>query len=162
METPLRSARSAVPHVIRLAAKLFGLATAIALIALTAGCDEKLSDIAGPTPNLEPTFASISENILLSTGQGGCITCHTNAGRQPAGGLSMAGDTYAALVGVNARGKAGAVYVIPGDPENSYLIHKLEGRSSIAGVRMPRVGAFLTDGQILIIRRWIQQGATRN
>ena len=45
--------------------------------------------------------------------------------------------------------KAGAIRVIPGDPENSYLIHKLDGRQSIVGQRMPRTtGPFLTDGQI--------------
>ena len=48
----------------------------------------------------------------------------------------------------------------PGDPENSYLIHKLEGRPGIVGVRMPRgTGPFLTAGQITIIRRWIELGA---
>ena len=39
--------------------------------------------------------------------------------------------------------------VIAGDPENSYLIHKLEGRTGIVGVRMPfNGGPYLTDGQI--------------
>ena len=52
--------------------------------------------------------------------------------------------------------------MIPGDPENSYLIHKLEGRSTIAGVRMPTNGPFLTDGQVLVIRRWIEIGAPNN
>ena len=31
-----------------------------ALALAASGCDEKLSSIAGPTPNLTPTFASIS------------------------------------------------------------------------------------------------------
>ena len=48
----------------------------------------------------------------------------------------------------------------PGDPENSYLIHKLEGRPGIVGERMPRGRArILTDGQMLVIRRWIELGA---
>ena len=51
---------------------------------------------------------------------------------------------------------------IPGDPENSYLIHKLEGRSTIAGVRMPLNGPYLEAGQILVIRRWIEIGAPNN
>jgi hypothetical protein len=59
--------------------------------------------------------------------------------------------------------KPGAIRVIPGDPENSYLIHKLEGRSSISGLRMPQNGPpYLTSGQILIIRRWIELGALQN
>jgi hypothetical protein len=53
--------------------------------------------------------------------------------------------------------------VIPGDPENSYLVHKVEGRPGIVGVRMPTVGPpYLTDGQILILKRWIANGAPRN
>jgi hypothetical protein len=39
-------------------------------------------------------------------------------------------------------------------------VHKLEGRSDIVGVRMPIGGPpFLTDGQMLVVRRWIQSGA---
>jgi hypothetical protein len=52
--------------------------------------------------------------------------------------------------------------VIPTDPENSYLIHKLEGRSTMAGVRMPINGPYLTDGQVRVIRRWIEMGAPNN
>jgi len=53
--------------------------------------------------------------------------------------------------------------VIPGDADNSYIIHKLEGRSDIIGVRMPRGnGPYLSDGQILVIKRWIANGAPNN
>ena len=52
---------------------------------------------------------------------------------------------------------------MPGDPDASYLIHKLEGASDITGLRMPRNGPpFLTAGQILVIRRWIEVGAPNN
>ena len=47
------------------------------------GCDEKLSDIAGPTPGLDPTFSSIQENIFESSdpsGRAACIQCHTRQG----------------------------------------------------------------------------------
>jgi hypothetical protein len=63
---------------------------------------------------------------------------------------------------VAARGKAGATRVQPGDPENSYLVHKVEGRAGISGVRMPFNGTALTDGQILVIKRWIELGAPNN
>ena len=59
--------------------------------------------------------------------------------------------------------KPGATRVIPGDPDNSYLIHKLEGRQGIVGERMPRTsGPFLTEGQISVISRWIEIGAPNN
>ena len=138
------------------------------LLAFAAGCDEKLSDIAGPTPGLDPTFSSIQENIFESSdpsGRAACIQCHTRqGGRIPPLGLSLDHDVaYQNLVGVASVGKPGAVRVIPGDAENSYIVHKLEGRSDIVGMRMPRTaGPFLTEGQIRIIRRWIDQGAQNN
>ncbi len=49
-----------------------------------------------------------------------------------------------------------------GDPDNSYLLHKLETRTDIIGVRMPQRGPYLSDGQIAIIRRWIELGARRD
>lgn len=140
------------------------LVLALAIAGTGAACDEKLSDVAGPTPNLQPTLSSIQREIFNtqdSTGRLACIQCHTNVGRNPSGGLLLLdGQSYQALVGAPSSGKAGATRVIPGDPENSYLVHKLEGRSTIAGARMPRSnGPFLTPGQISIIRRWIQLGA---
>jgi hypothetical protein len=139
------------------------LAASVCVVA--AGCDEKLSDVTGPTPNLEPTFASVSSLIITqpdSAGRTACVTCHTNVGRAPAGNLNMAGDAYAAMVNVPSRQQAGETLIIPGDPANSYLIKKLKG-VGITGLRMPRNGPpFLTDGQILVIERWIQLGARNN
>jgi hypothetical protein len=144
------------------------LAAAALVFALaSAGCDEKLSDLTGPTPNLEPTFSSIQREIFDTTDSSGrlaCTNCHTNVGRNPSGGMNLvSGVSYASLVGVASTGKPGAVRVIPGDPDNSYIIHKLEGSADIVGVRMPRGnGPYLTDGQILVIKRWIANGAPNN
>jgi hypothetical protein len=53
--------------------------------------------------------------------------------------------------------------IAPGDPSNSYLVQKIEGASGIVGVRMPANGPpYLTDGQISIIRRWVEIGAPNN
>ena len=134
---------------------------AVALVT-SAACDETLSKIAGPTPELEPTFSSIRANIIEgsdSTGRRPCIQCHTNVGRNPAAGLNLAVDPYAALVNVPSRNKPGAVHVVPGDPDGSYMYQKMIGAPGIAGLRMPIVAPYLTDGQIVIVRRWIQNGA---
>lgn len=126
------------------------------------GCDEKLSDLTGPTPSLEPTFSSIQHEIFDATDSSGrtaCTQCHNATLLR--GGLDLsAGVSYASLVNVSSREKPGLMRVTPGDPENSYLIHKLEGRSGIVGRQMPFSGPpFLTNGQILVIKRWIEQGA---
>jgi hypothetical protein len=139
-------------------------------------CDEKLSTVAGPTPDLEPTFASIQNDIFQTTDSAGrtrCLQCHTSTGRAPAGGLNLNPDVaYDQLVNVPSARNPAATRVIPGDPDNSYLVLKLEGattcppstftRNCIVGVRMPQNGPpFLTDGQIKIVRRWIAIGAPR-
>ena len=138
----------------------------VSCLFLTA-CDEKLSTVTGPTPNLEPTLRSIQRDIFAArdlAGRQACTDCHSDQGRNPSGGLNLLdGRAHAALVGVGSTGKPGAVRVIPGDPDNSYLVKKLEGAADIAGVRMPRgTGPYLTQGQILVIRRWIQIGAPNN
>ena len=144
---------------------------ATALLAVTclavAGCDQKLSTLAGPTPSLEPTFLSVQSQIFETTdvaGRQACVNCHTNVGRNPSGGLNLIrAVAYDQLVNVASARKPGAIRVIPGDPENSYLVHKIEGRTGIVGARMPISGPpFLTDGQILILKRWIALGAPRN
>jgi hypothetical protein len=131
------------------------------------GCDEPLSTVAGPTPNLEPTFSSIQRDIFESTDSTGrqpCTNCHTDQGRNPSGQLNLRHDVaYAELINVGSPARPGAVLVRPGDPDGSYLIDKLDGSTDITGTRMPRPnGPFLTDGQVSIIRRWIEIGAPNN
>lgn len=130
-------------------------------------CDEGLSTLAGPTPNLAPTFASIQSEVFEasdSSGRSLCIGCHTNVGRTPAGGLNLVHDlAYDQLINVSSTQRLGALRVVPGNPDASFLVQKIEGTQGASGLRMPRNGPpYLTDGQILIVRRWIELGAPRN
>ena len=135
----------------------WGIFVAAAGLGLGA-CDEKLSDITGPTPNLEPTLSSIQREIFTPR----CAGCHTGSGRfLPAVQNLTDGNAYASLVGVPSIERPTEIKVVPGDPANSYLIKKLEG-VGISGARMPFNGTPLTDGQILVIRRWIEIGAPNN
>ena len=131
---------------------------------LSVGCDESLSDLTGPTPNLEPTFSSIQQNIFSSgdsAGRPGCTNCHNATLLR--GGLDLSpAVSYNNLVNRASLLRPGATRVIPNDPDNSYLIHKLEGNVPITGVRMPLGGPYLESGQILVIRRWIETGAPNN
>ena len=138
------------------------VAATLALAAVS--CDESLSEVAGPTPDLEPTLSSIQREIFNTTDASGriaCTQCHSDNGRTPASNLNLLeGRSHSQLVGRASTGKPGATLVVAGDPGNSYLLHKLEGRADIVGQRMPRTnGPFLTEGQISIIRRWIANGA---
>ena len=142
------------------------LLTAAVFVLCTGGCDESLQDFAGPTPNLEPTFSSIQRDIFNApdaAGRPACTSCHFAANADFTAGLNLTGATaYNALVNAPSTGKPGAIRVIPGNPDGSYLIQKVEGAPGIAGDRMPRFGPFLTAGQIEIIRRWIELGAANN
>jgi hypothetical protein len=141
------------------------VALALALAFGGAACDESLQDVAGPTPNLTPTFSSIQREIFNTTDSSGrqaCITCHVAGGMAAFLPLTE-GVSYNNLVNRMSGAKPGAIRVIPGDPDGSYLIHKLEGAPDIVGQRMPRTGGpFLTDGQVSIIRRWIELGANND
>jgi len=140
----------------------------VGLGSFAVACDEKLSDLAGPSPNLEPTFSSVQHEIFEArdaAGRAACTECHTDVGgRTPSGGLNLRHEVaYASLVSVASRGKTGAVRVIPGDADSSYIVQKLEGRPGIVGERMPRTGGpYLTEGQMTILKRWIATGANNN
>jgi hypothetical protein len=122
---------------------------------------------------LEPTFESINSKIFaVSCGTGGSI-CHSAAGFFDSGGLNLADDPYAALLGADGRGapsqnilgSATMRRVSPGDPDNSLLYRKLStktGQSPEYGSGMP----FGTPGSVCpealdVVRSWIQSGATR-
>lgn len=148
--------------------KRLGAALMVAAACTAAGCDEKLSEIAGPTPNLTPTFSSIYQEILVSSNPAGrqaCIRCHVpgrSGFREVGQDFSTPDIAYAHLVGVRSVEKPALLRVASGDPENSYLIHKLQGRHDIVGLRMPQNADPLSSGQIQIIARWIQRGAPRD
>src|SRR5687768_13379120 len=97
-----------------------------------AGCDESLSTLTGPTPQLRPAFSSIQAQIFEnsdSSGRPACVTCHNTANRFFAGRLALEHDVaYDNLVNVASALKPSETRVVPADPERSYLIHKLEGR----------------------------------
>jgi hypothetical protein len=94
----------------------------------------------------------------------GCAPCHSDVNHAPSGGMNLkSGSAFASLVNVPSSGLAGAVRVIPGNADNSYLVKKLEGAAGIVGLRMPRNGPpFLSDAQIKMIRDWITAGALNN
>ena len=68
---------------------------------------------------------------------------------------------YENLVNVTSA-QMGLNLVEPNDAENSYLIHKLDGRAGIVGARMPPNGPFITEEALDIIKQWINEGAQDN
>jgi mono/diheme cytochrome c family protein len=107
-----------------------------------------------------PTLTQIQTQVFDTA----CIACHTDVGRTPSSSLNLkSGAAFSNLVSVSSVGLPGAVRVIAGNANGSYLVQKLEGASNIAGLRMPRNGPpYLTDAQVKMIRDWIAAGALNN
>ena len=89
----------------------------------------------------------------------GCTNSYCHGGPTNASGLGLE-DGYASLVNVGSVGAPGEVRVIPGDPDGSYLIHKIEGTAS-AGNAMPPIGDVSSD-DIAALRAWIAAGAAES
>ena len=69
-----------------------------------------------------------------------------------------AANSYADLVNVDSNEVPSLKRVEPGDPDNSYLVQKVEGTAAVGG-RMPLGGDRLPDAEIDLIRQWISEGA---
>lgn len=76
-----------------------------------------------------------------------CVFCHADG--ESEGGLSMA--SRATLL-------SHASAIVPGDSDASLLIAKVKGEAE--GKRMPPTGPGLTEDEIAILSRWIEQDAT--
>ena len=102
---------------------------------------------------LLPTFASIQDNVFTPL----CADCHS--GPNPPEGLRLdAANSYDAIFKVDSQQVPELELVDSGKPEDSYLIHKLEGTAAV-GDRMPQGGPFLDQATISVIREWIDEGA---
>lgn len=113
----------------------------------------------GGNGGLQPTLQSIQTTIFGPIcAQAGC---HVGAGAQQGLALDSVDNSFENLVGTASTEVPALLRVDPGDPENSYLVHKIEGRSTIVGAQMPLNQPALSSAQITAIRTWIQNGAPR-
>jgi hypothetical protein len=106
-----------------------------------------------------PTLTSIQTNVFTPR----CSGCHNGSGAQLPGALNLtsASASHAALVGVTSLEVPTLQRVAAGNPNNSYLIRKLEGGPNIVANRMPLGGPFLPQTTIDAIRLWITNGAAQ-
>ena len=96
-----------------------------------------------------------------------CVQCHdpTLAGLPGYPQLPLIeGSANAALVNKPGLETCGGTLVVPGDPDQSYLMRKLSDTEPCEGARMPRtfglgVAPPLTSAELATIRAWISAGA---
>ena len=107
---------------------------------------------------LGPTLDQIQAIIFTPR----CSGCHSGAGSTsgiPDMDLTNADAAFMTLVNVQSFQDGNFVRVVPDQPDNSYLVHKLEGSATVGGV-MPPTG-MLGAAEITAVRDWIAAGALR-
>ena len=107
-------------------------------------------------PTMDPTLASIQAQVFTPT----CAISGCHAGGTAPHGLDLtAGNSFGNLVNVASGEIPALMRVAPGDPDNSYIVQKIEGTAA-AGGRMPANGPpYLSIETIAAIRQWITDGA---
>ena len=130
----------------------FGNVTTSATVAVT------VNNVAPPPPPPPPavTLAELQADIFTPI----CSGCHNGNGAALPGSmnLSSAAASFSALVNTESVEVPELLRVNPGDPDNSYLIDKLEGTQTV-GAQMPLFGTPLDQATIDQVREWISAGA---
>jgi hypothetical protein len=134
--------------------RLLPCAASLAMSALLFGCSAESSK--PPVPALSLFKSDIVP--LLATR---CATCHLTGAE--AGNMSLVPDkALATLVGVKSVEAPSLVRVVPGKPDDSYLIMKLEDthiEKGGSGAQMPFGAPPLSPDNIAKLRQWISEGA---
>ena len=133
-----------------------------ALATLCAVTSRGCADSAGGEP--PGTFTEVFETLFPSTTNARCDFCHSMPASDISNGnLSTGTDqasAYAALFeGVSTSSRCGGKpLVVPYHPEDSLLLDKLAANPT-CGDRMPLGGMALSEGDIEVVRSWIEVGA---
>jgi hypothetical protein len=101
-------------------------------------------------------FQQVQDTVLTPN----CTGCHVGP-NAPTGLRLDAGNSFALLVNVASQQVPTLLRVKPGDPDNSYLVQKLNGTAAVGG-RMPLGRAALPQASIDLVRSWISAGAQMN
>ncbi|MDJ0699215.1 MAG: CHRD domain-containing protein [Woeseiaceae bacterium] len=108
-------------------------------------------------PVITATLTEIQNDIFTPS----CATAGCHSGSSPPDGLLLtAGEAWSNIVNVDAV-QVNLKRVKPGDPDNSYLVRKVEGNGIVAN-RMPLGAPPLSQEQIDLIRQWVLNGAEDN
>ena len=137
----------------------FGLALALGAL-FAGGCDDGA-----------PSGPKYYERVIQPIFTASCALAGCHVGPVPTGPVDLSvGQTYAQTVNVKSAQQPTLKRFLPGKPDLSYIIRKIEGGPNIAGVQMPQgcPGAplngakCLTPDNIAAIRQWVTECATNN
>ncbi|MEJ1965361.1 MAG: hypothetical protein WDO56_29015 [Gammaproteobacteria bacterium] len=117
------------------------------------GLDENGRPGTGNGGALTPDLQSIQDHVFTPI----CTACHTGAAA-PLGFRLDEDSAFAMLVNTPSVEVPSLKRVLPGQPDSSYLIQKLEGHAAVGG-QMPLGQTPLPQATIDVIRQWIANGA---
>jgi hypothetical protein len=129
-------------------------------VAASAACAALLLICAAAEAGDAPSFKKDVQPILNAQ----CVFCHVTGAEN--GGLNLGGrKAYAALTSPSTE--SALARVAPGNPDKSYLVHKLRGTQLTvggSGLRMPMTDppTPIDAGQLDLIVKWIAAGAPDN
>jgi Bacterial Ig-like domain len=121
------------------------------------GLDQNGLPLSADSASGEPItadFQSIQDNVFTPI----CSKCHIGASA-PEGLQLDAAHSFNLLVGVPSAEEPKLLRVKPGNPDESYMVLKIEGAAGIAGNQMPLGETPLPQATIAAIRQWISNGA---
>lgn len=138
--------------------------SAALLLACAAGCagngkgldqnGNTVSSASGTQGSITADFQSIQDNVFTPI----CSKCHIGASA-PEGLQLDAAHSYNLLVGVPSNEQPSVLRVKPSDPDDSYMVRKIEGLAGISGGQMPLGETPLPQATIDAIRQWVTNGA---
>lgn len=122
-----------------------------------------ITDVCGTAAPV--SFANDIQPIF--TGNCAFSGCHGTTDTQPIGKPQelAAGQAYDNIVNVSSFELPSMDRIEPGQPDNSYLVHKIQGSHldvGGSGSRMPLGRDPLTQDVINLVRRWVSEGAANN
>jgi hypothetical protein len=143
--------------------RAWGLAASLLLLgSLSTACFSEHTT--APAGGGVVSFANDIQPILSgSCAFSNCHGTNANPGGRPM--VLTTGQSYANMVGVFAVELTTMQRIRAGEPDNSYLIHKIQGTHrgiGGSGERMPLSGSPLSQTQINLFRSWVAKGALRN
>ena len=99
------------------------------------------------------TAAEITEDVFSKS----CAfsSCHSSAASASAGLQLHDEEAVVSMIDRPSTQSTETMLIAPGDPENSYLIHKMKGFQLAEGTDSMPPGTTLCEGKIQLVEDWI-------
>jgi hypothetical protein len=137
-------------------------------VKVTSSAGATASDTVTYTIGVAPTPTAVSfAQDIKPIFDNKCALSGCHAGSSPAMdmNLEVPFDTTLGAVGVASQEVPSMLRINPENPDQSYLVNKIEGTQEQVGgfgSQMPLVGCCLSDAEIQNIKKWIEEGAKNN